>query len=407
MTQESRRIWLSIVIMMILSLLFLPLMAQAHQSSTAYLTLLPQHSSTSSNVSYDSDSDPSHSMQAEYRLAVRDLALLLPIDANQDQAVTWQELLNQSTAIQALLREQLVFEQSAGQAITSCQINEFQPLRLDQVAGLVYIDQVFSLHCNDAPLTQLRYLILDHIDAGHRLIITQTAYGSTVANATPRTWMASTGTIALAVAPSHFQMIKSYLIEGTHHLLVGIDHLLFLFCLLLPAVYCWRNGQQQPVSRAGPAIRQTLWIATAFTVAHSITLSLAALQVVHLPARWIEAAIAASIALAALNNIYPVFKQRQAWIAFGFGLIHGFGFANVLSDLPLATSERVMALLSFNVGIELGQVVCILIFLPIALALRQTTFYRQVMLIGGSSLAVVIALLWMMQRLLGQQWIYG
>lgn len=103
----------------------------------------------------------------------------------------------------------------------------------------------------------------------------------------------------------------------------------------------------------------------------------------------------------------PVFKQRQAWIAFGFGLIHGFGFANVLSDLPLATSERVMALLSFNVGIELGQVVCILIFLPIALALRQTTFYRQVMLIGGSSLAVVIALLWMMQRLLGQQWIYG
>ena len=164
MTQESRRIWLSIVIMMILSLLFLPLMAQAHQSSTAYLTLLPQHSSTSSNVNYDSDSDPSHSMQAEYRLAVRDLALLLPIDANQDQAVTWQELLNQSTAIQALLREQLVFEQSAGQAITSCQINEFQPLRLDQVAGLVYIDQVFSLHCNDAPLTQLRYLILDHID---------------------------------------------------------------------------------------------------------------------------------------------------------------------------------------------------------------------------------------------------
>jgi hypothetical protein len=400
MTQKSRQIWLSIIVMMILSLVFLPLMAQAHQSSTAYLTLAPQHSKASANPTINN-------VQADYRLAVRDLALLLPIDANQDQAVTWQELLDQSTAIHDLLREQMVFAQATGQSLTPCQIDEFQPLRLDQVAGLVYVDQRFSLNCRDTPPAQLRYQILDQMDAGHRLIITHTPTGSTVSDAIPRTWMAANGTIILADAPSHSQMIKNYLIEGTHHLLIGADHLLFLLCLLLPAVYYWHQGKQQPVERAGPAIRQTLWIATAFTVAHSITLSLAALQIVHIPARWIEAAIAASIALAALNNLYPVFKQRQAWIAFGFGLIHGFGFANVLSDLPLATTERVMALLSFNLGIELGQVLCILIFLPIALALRQTTFYRRVMLIGGSSLAVVIALLWMMQRLLGQQWIYG
>jgi hypothetical protein len=79
----------------------------------------------------------------------------------------------------------------------------------------------------------------------------------------------------------------------------------------------------------------------------------------------------------------------------------------VLSDLPLATSERITALLSFNVGIELGQLLCILIFLPLALALRRTTFYRRGMLLGGSALAVLIALIWMTERLFDQHWIYG
>jgi hypothetical protein len=153
------------------------------------------------------------------------------------------------------------------------------------------------------------------------------------------------------------------------------------------------------VSHAGTAIKQTFYIATAFTLAHSITLSLAALHIVAIPARIIESIIAFSIALAALNNLIPLFGKRQVLIAFVFGLVHGFGFANVLSSLPLEASARVMALLSFNVGIELGQLACIMLFMPLALLLRRQAFYRVWMLQGGSIIAGILALLWMIQRI--------
>ena len=372
--------WL--IIAALLSLLLMPVISQAHQSSTAYLSIdTPQH----------------HTTALEYRLAIRDLALLLPIDANQDRNVQWGELTDQADALQQLTQHNLQFR-AHGQP---CALSLREPLLLDQRAGQTYVLQRLNVTCPQASADQLRYDLLAGVDAGHRLIISQTgAHG--------RTWLADVGDIVLtSKGPTLTHIIKNYLIEGTHHLLIGADHLLFLLCLLLPAVYRRQAGQWVAVAKPLQALTETVWIASAFTLAHSITLTLAALNVVHLPVRLIESAIAASIALAALNNIYPLFPQRQAWIAFGFGLIHGFGFANVLSDLPLATSERITALLSFNVGIELGQLLCILIFLPLALALRGTTFYRRGMLLGGSALAVVIALIWMTERLFDQHWMYG
>ncbi|RYZ96666.1 MAG: HupE/UreJ family protein, partial [Moraxellaceae bacterium] len=117
------------------------------------------------------------------------------------------------------------------------------------------------------------------------------------------------------------------------------------------------------------------------------------------PAQWIESIIAFSIALAALNNLFPVLGQQQIRIA--------FGFANVLSDLPINSWSKGVALLSFNLGIELGQLACILVFFPIALALRHGSFYRVVVFRAGSVLACILALLWMTQRILGLNWIPG
>ena len=117
-----------------------------------------------------------------------------------------------------------------------------------------------------------------------------------------------------------------------------------------------------------------LWVVTAFTLAHSITLTLAALRLVELPSRLVESAIAASVVLAAVNNLVPVVERRRWMVAFAFGLIHGFGFASVLAELGLPQETLVLSLLGFNLGVELGQLAIVAVFLPTAYALRNTRF---------------------------------
>ena len=140
-------------------------------------------------------------------------------------------------------------------------------------------------------------------------------------------------------------------------------------------------------------------VVTAFTVAHSITLSLAALGVISLPSRLIESAIAASVVLAALNNVRPVVYGGRWIIAFVFGLIHGFGFASVLTDLGLPQGSLLLALVAFNLGVELGQLAIVAVFLPVAYALRDTrALPARGVLIGGSLLVAAIAAVWLVER---------
>ena len=137
---------------------------------------------------------------------------------------------------------------------------------------------------------------------------------------------------------------------------------------------------------------------TAFTVAHSITLSLATLGWISLPSRWVESAIAASVVLAALNNVWPVFHGRRWIVAFGFGLIHGFGFASVLADLGLPQGALALALLGFNVGVELGQLAIVAAFLPLAYLLRRSAFYQRAVMRAGSLLIAALAAAWLVER---------
>lgn len=379
--------WLVLGLVCWLSLGFI-MSAQAHQSSTAYLSIQPFAESTQA--------------KAEYRLAVRDMALVLPLDSNNDQQISWGEINAQQAGLDRLLKNQVLWRNSQ----TACQLNtRDQPLALDQLAGMTYVVVYLAVDCGQHSLTALNYQVLAGIDSGHRLIISLKQPNPPHQSST---WLVASGETSLAapVSPT-LTTIKTYLPEGIHHLLTGYDHVLFLFCLLVTAVYCRQQGQWIAVERPSTAIKHTLYIATAFTIAHSITLTLAVLNLVSVPAQWIESIIAFSIALAALNNLFPVLGQQQIRIAFGFGLIHGFGFANVLSDLPINSWSKGVALLSFNLGIELGQLACILVFFPIALALRHGTFYRVVVFRAGSLLACILALLWMIQRILGLNWIPG
>ena len=177
-------------------------------------------------------------------------------------------------------------------------------------------------------------------------------------------------------SPSRWRTFIEYLQAGIWHIWSGIDHLLFLLSLLLPAVLIRRNGHWEPVTAARPAFFSILKVVTAFTLAHSITLSLAALNVVRLPSRLTESVIAASIIVAALNNIFPVVTDSRARIAFAFGLLHGFGFASVLADMGLPSGARLLSLLAFNLGIETGQLAVVLAVMPIVYALRSGALYR-------------------------------
>jgi hypothetical protein len=190
----------------------------------------------------------------------------------------------------------------------------------------------------------------------------------------------------------------AFLIEGARHILGGYDHVLFLICLLLPAVLRRTPDGWKPVEHPSQAILPIVGVVSSFTVAHSITLGLAALKIVSLPSSFIDPAIAATIALAALDNIWPIFPVRRIFITFFFGLIHGFGFATVLSELNLPTADFAWALLQFNVGLEVGQLIVVVVATVVLFGLRDWPRYRPLVVRGGSFAAMLFATLWFIER---------
>ncbi|WP_395405408.1 HupE/UreJ family protein [Pseudoduganella sp. UC29_106] len=198
--------------------------------------------------------------------------------------------------------------------------------------------------------------------------------------------------------PTRWTQFAAYVRHGVWHIWIGFDHILFLISLLLPAVLVRRDRQWHEAPAFRGAAMDVLKIVSAFTLAHSVTLSLAALHVMSLPSRWVESAIAASVAVAALNNIVPVVRGKRWLAAFVFGLVHGFGFASVLADLGLPRDALALALVGFNVGVEIGQIAIVAAFLPLAYAVRGTWLYRRVMLVGGSCAIALLAALWFGER---------
>lgn len=166
---------------------------------------------------------------------------------------------------------------------------------------------------------------------------------------------------------------------GMLSFLKGINHILFLIALLLPSVLRREDSSWQPVKNFRSAFVYVLKIFLAFTVAHSITLALASLQIVEIPSRLVDALIAVSIAIAAFDIIYPILRNKIWWMIFGFGLFHGFAFANTLVKLGIIVTKEYpfLTLFGYNLGIELGQIIIILVVFPIVYLLRQQKFYSK------------------------------
>jgi hypothetical protein len=324
-------------------------------------------------------------------LAVRDVELAIGVDANRDGKVTWGELRAGAPQLMQYVAQHL----SIGTPDSGCPIS-FQSLQVNQRADGNYAWLPFTAQCQeDVRQLNIRYGLMQDIDPSHRGLLTL------VDGPVSQTGVlggAGAAAVFTVDAPSRGRAFVEYLQAGIWHIWSGIDHLLFLFSLLLPAVLLRKGAHWEPVARARPAFLSILKVVTAFTLAHSITLSLAALDVVRLPSRLTESVIAASIVVAALNNIFPLVTESRARIAFAFGLLHGFGFASVLADMGLPPTARLICLLAFNLGIETGQLAVVLAVMPIVYALRTGVLYRRALMPWGSALIAAVALVWLVQR---------
>lgn len=198
---------------------------------------------------------------------------------------------------------------------------------------------------------------------------------------------------------------ERFLMEGVLHTLLGLDHVLFILALLITSVLLVQRDENGPrwqaVDTFGRAFWNVLKIVTLFTLAHSVTLSLAALGLVSVNSRFVESVIALSIIAIAANNIYPRFNDRQWLLLFIFGLFHGLGFASVMGDLPFRTVEITKILIRFNIGIEIGQVLIVLVVFPILYFARKQSFYRPVVQVGLSLVILAIAVYWFIERAFG------
>jgi hypothetical protein len=357
-------------------MMFALLPAQAHKPSDSYLTL----------------SVKGQQVSGQWDIALRDLDFALGLDRNGDGELTWDEIRVQHQLIAAYARERLALSTDKGE----CPLAVGEQL-IDNHTDGAYTVLRLTATC-PAPVEALtvNYRLFAGIDPQHKGLLKLEHEGLTsTAIFSPDRARQS---LPLA-SPSRWTQFRDYVQHGVWHIWIGFDHILFLLSLLLPAVMMPAATKQAQTMQAAlfTTFLDVLKVVTAFTLAHSLTLTLASLHVLSLPSRWVESAIAASVALAALNNLWPLFRGRRWVAAFVFGLVHGFGFAGVLADLGLPQSALVLSLFGFNVGVEIGQLAIVGVFLPLAFVLRKTWFYRQ-LLTTGSALIVMIAAVWLVER---------
>lgn len=377
--------WMLLVAALLSACLLPP--AHAHKPSDSYLTLKVD----------------GEKVDGQWDIALRDLDYALSLDVDQDGDVTWGEVRAKHADIAAYAMARL----QLGPAGAPCPTTVTEQL-IDNHSDGAYAVLRFTATCAAAPRTlTIGYRLFFDLDPQHRGLIRLEHQGATRAGILSIDEPEQKFTLSDL---SKWEQFVDYGNEGIWHIWTGFDHVLFLLSLLLPAVLVRSNlpGRRwQPAGSFRAAFWDVVRVVTAFTLAHSITLSLAALGVVSLPSRWVESAIALSVVLAALNNIRTLVYEKRWVIAFCFGLIHGFGFASVLADLGLPQESLLIALVAFNVGVELGQLVIVGVFLPIAYALRTTVLYQRVLVLFGSALIALIALIWLIQRAFNLQLIGG
>ena len=373
--------------------LLLPLTAAAHQSGNSYLRI----SSTEAGVSVQID------------FAVRDLNSLLQIPPEQQKEIRRHELEELRDRLAALVGESLSLE-ADGDPLSLT----FQSQEVTVHNDGLYVRQTHTAAAlpSNAAYLLVRYGFFNEEEKVARAFLKLNSgplESTAVLDTRHAVQRLPLREIALAEA------LWTYAREGALHIWSGPDHLLFLLCLLLPGLGLAASRkpslsvESAASDTAGASVNSglrvvgmyALKVVTAFTLSHSITLAAAALDWVTLPDKLIESAIAASIIISALLNLRGG-EGRQSWkLALGFGLIHGMGFANGLRELGLSSSHFIETLVAFNLGVEFGQLVVVLVagllLWPVLSNKRVVRLIQR----WGSLGILLMACVWLGERLLG------
>lgn len=360
--------------------------AWAHSVSTAYLTVSKTESSDPSGLSLD----------VSLSLAVRDIEYVIGVDADRNGAVTWGELKAAVPQIDAYVAEHLKIRAGADY---ECPLGAGAPL-VDHLTDGGYLVLRYKAICAGAPSSSvsLEYSLLLAENSQHRAFLKFGTGAALPVVLNDQNRAASTDIAAAQNSATGWNALGQFVTEGIRHIWVGYDHILFLVALLLPAVYRREGRGFAPAESFPPVIIDVVKVVTAFTVAHTITLTLTTFTVISLPSRLVESVVAASVVVAALNNITPFVRENRWMMAFLFGLVHGIGFASVIGDLGLQGSALIVPLLGFNLGVEIGQLVIVTGFLPFAFVTRESKFYKHGVLQVGSGIIAVLALVWFTER---------
>ncbi len=385
--------------------------AWAHKGSDAYLDV--QEVAPAASAQTDAN-------LRDYRLtlavALKDLDLILPLDANSDGNITWGEIKNAAPLVIAAFDQAARLEVPAGPA--SCALH-WQSDGVERRSDGAYQRLASQAQCSQAQGLTMRYTLFKNQDASHRLLVAGRVAGQDfLSTATPQQMagialvLPGAGTDLGGDAPNvqgiggRWSALVDYFYVGMQHLLEGYDHLAFLLALVLPLHLqfgaLWSFGHRGPGDPM--AAQRKVWVSllrtvTAFTLGHSVTLVIATMGWLQASSSWVEPLIALSIVVTALLNLRPVAWVRTDVLALFFGMIHGFGFAGLLREASVPTGLLPYALGGFNVGIEIGQLFVVTLWLLLSQSFVRWPAYDRMVVRGGSLALAVLASWWFWQRL--------
>jgi len=350
--------------------------ALAHSTSTSYLLIEMPAGSAPVALRWD--------------LSVHDIVWTVFIDQDFDGIVTWKEVLDARPSLEPSVLREI----SLARGGAPCTLR-FKDVALAERTGQNYLSVALTGDCPKEGLLAVSGSLFMTGDASQRVLLSAARGEEKIAGVLSPdapVWNEP-------VRPSAWASFVRFVREGVWHVLIGYDHIAFILLLLLPAVLRSVDGQWRSAESLSQVARDIVTIVTAFTIAHSTTLALAVTGTVHLPTQPIEVAIAASIAFAGGLNLLPRLSGLRLPLAFGFGLVHGFGFANALREIDASGSALLPLLAGFNIGVELAQLAIVAAVLPLIYLARNRRWYTSGVLPLGSCALGAAGIVWLIQRI--------
>ncbi|MEQ3640568.1 MAG: HupE/UreJ family protein [Alteromonas sp.] len=359
----------------------------SHELSSGYLTLNQQEAGT---------------FQGELLLKPEDIGQAANLDTNNDGKLLWSEVLANQQRAAAYIANALQIKQGSGK----CPVSAATPT-MRSISAESLIVYPLSVSCQarssgdasedssqDSREISISYEGIFDISPTHKLLTTVNVQDETLTSVIAEDKRILTLTPkALSTSSQFFEMVY----QGIWHIFIGLDHILFLVATLLTVNLARNERTWKKENKKRDIIKNTVILVSAFTLAHSITLTATALDIIMLDSRWVELGIAISVMLTALNNIFPV-VFRLGFLTFGFGLLHGMGFASVFAELNAQSNSLVMSVAAFNIGVEVGQLAIVSLLLPLLVLVRNWHVYAKTIMPIASSVIAIIALNWTLQR---------